>query len=102
MSKTNYESNDALTWLQVHNFLPIITGVIAIVAAFNLLQNRVELQNQKIDYLAGKADQCLIRQGDLESKLNNQALDIKELQTGRTVSVKGVSTYRAPTPTPKK
>lgn len=92
------KSNDTITWLQVHNLLPLVGILLSAVGVFNLLSNKVELQSQKVQYLNDAVNSCLNRATSIEQQVNNQSLDIKELQTKS--GVLGASTKRISSPTP--
>jgi hypothetical protein len=88
---------DAITWLQIHNFLPIVGLIVAVVGGYNLVTNALATQSQRIDYLTSSINTCLGSISAVQSDNFSQALDIKELQTKG--SVKGASTsVQQPTP----
>lgn len=98
-SREKFQQGDPITWLQVHNLLPLVGIIVAAIGVFNLLQTKVETQSQRIEYLDSAVNSCLTRTDSLEERLTNQSLDIKELQTKG--EVKGVSTVKPRiTPTP--
>lgn len=84
--KKKYQAGDPITWLQVHNLLPIIGIIIAAIGVFNVLSNKVDLTEQRLGFVESKVDACLAIQSDLEGRLNAQGIGIGSSK------VKGVST----------
>ena len=97
--REKYQQGDAITWLQVHNLLPVLGAIVAALSVYYVLQNKVELQNQQLGYLGNNVSSCLDRLASFETRINAQSLDIKELQTKGTV--RGASTqFSQPNPPP--
>ena len=92
--RRKYEDTDAITWLQVHNLLPVIAGIIAIASVFYLLQNKVELLNQREAFLESRLEAQQVSINDIQTKVNSQSLDIKALQV-EGGSVKGASIFKS-------
>lgn len=97
--RENYEKSDLITWVMVHNIIPVVAGALALAGIFNLLQTKVELNAQKLDALEARVVDQNATINELRTQINSQSLDIKELQVSGG-EVKGVSTRRQPTPTP--
>ena len=88
----NYQAGDSITWLQVHNLVPIISMIVAALTVFYVLQSKVELQNQRLTFFEGRINECFTDVQTVSGRLNKIELDIKEIQTKG--SVKGISTIQ--------
>lgn len=98
MSSKPSANADTITWLQVHNLLPILGVLISGITIFNLLSNRVSLAEQKLGYLESQVNTCQQNVSGVRDQINENNLSIKELQSRQ--EVKGVSTIKKVTPIP--
>lgn len=98
-TKQKFQDGDAITWLQVHNLLPIIVGIVSVVTAFSILQTKVELNKQATDDLKVGVQSCTTREDTSGQALHNLELKVADLEA-RQQSVKGISTKATPTDTP--
>lgn len=89
-TREQFQQGDAITWLQVHNLLPIVVGIISVVTAFGLVQSKVELNSQSIQYLQTGLSSCTTRIDQLEKNQTDSNLKIRDLEGSRP-AVKGAS-----------
>ena len=100
-TKEKYKQGDPITWLQVHNLLPIFMAIVSAIAVYNALSTKVSILEQKLSFQESSVSACRSSLAEVETKLNSQSLDIKELQTKG--SVKGITTTKpVATPAPEK
>lgn len=100
--REKYQEKDPITLLQVHNLIPYIGIIVSALGVYYTLKADVQLQGQRLSYLEASVNSCQVRIGTLESRVQQDELLIKELQTSK--NVKGVSTSSGTikvTPTPK-
>lgn len=96
--RDKYESGDVITWLQVHNLLPIIGVIVSALAVWQSLDKKVDLQNRDISTVESSMKNCQERLGIMESSINALNITVAEIQARG--SVKGVSTRMETAPTP--
>lgn len=78
-TREKFEQNDIITWIQVHNFLPIALVIVSITAFIYIMQGRIDLLKQEVDYRKYEIDRITQQMGILDSRINS-------------MNVKGVST----------
>jgi hypothetical protein len=94
--RENYESGDAITWIQVHNLLPILMIIISAVIGWQVLQKQVDLQSKDITNLRIDLERI---EGEINTNIaddSRQAIDIATL-LAKFPAVKGVSITKTDT-----
>lgn len=74
-------AKDAITWLQVNNWVPIIVSVVIVASSFFALQTRLALIEQKVEFIAKSQGEMLELFKSVENRYGLLSLDVKELQT---------------------
>jgi uncharacterized iron-regulated membrane protein len=102
---------DAITWIQLHNAVPIIGGILSLVGVFNFLSTKVELTSQRLEYTQQAVQANEARISSLENKVHEQDLSIQSRDSQRsvqgatvtpTIDLKASGLQNVLSPTPKK
>lgn len=93
--KEKFQQADPITWLQIHNLLPIILIIISALTGWYFYQNKVDRLEQGLLYQQAAISQQAAKIDALQSNREDQALKIKELEVKLLPTVKGVSTFRS-------
>lgn len=105
------QREDTITWLQIHNLVPFLGTIVAVVSSFYILSNKVDLQTQRQDYIQEQVKATSERAAALEARLHQQELTIgrsssqREVQgasTASSIDLKSGGLELLPTTTPKK
>ena len=67
----NEKKNDTITWLQVHNLVPILTAVISAALSFAALNTRLSVMESKIELVLINQEKELARNYDREVRYGN-------------------------------
>lgn len=98
--KEKYQSGDTITWLQVHNLLPLLAVLVSAVIFTTTLSNKVGTLEEKNKDLSGKIEACFSRTAQME-QLNNQNQGAIDEIKQRLGSVKGVAVQPTFKPQPR-
>jgi len=78
---TNKEQGkDAITWMTFNNVVPIVTSAVMITISWMTLITRIELLNQKIDYLVKNQEEYFQRNKEVQVRLGDHGLRISRLE----------------------
>jgi hypothetical protein len=75
------QSSDLVQLLSVNNFIPILVTIITVVIFVVGLGARIDLLDQKIDYIIVAQDKLLEKYANIEEKYGNLALQVKAIET---------------------
>ena len=84
--KEQVEQGDLGTWLKVHNFLPIVLTILAVVGTFYSLITKIEVLQTRVMYNEAISNEYRTRIESLESRYTDLLVDTK------TGQVKGIAT----------
>lgn len=75
------EQKEAITWFQFNNIVPIVITAVMIAGSFFLLQTKVSLLEQKLDFIISSQKDSGTQTGAVSSQTAINTLDIRELRT---------------------
>lgn len=95
--RENYEKADPITWVQIHNLLPIVIALVSVVAAYYIQSGQIEINKRDLErheiilneLLKGQEQQNLILER-INTKLG--IANVHGISTSSAL-LKGVNTY---------
>ena len=78
--------SDAITWATVNNIVPIVTSAIMITISFMALSNKLELLNQKVEYLVKQTEEYNLRNKEVQTRLGIVESNIVEINTKLSIN----------------
>ena len=74
-------AGNAITWLQVNNWFPIVTSSVLVAASFFTLQSKLALIDQRVGFVAESQAEMLTLFKSVESRYGELALKVERLET---------------------
>lgn len=71
------KSDSAITWVQFHNWVPIITSVVLIASSFFMIQTRLALIEQKVELIAQGQKTMIEIFKDIETRYGQLSLKVE-------------------------
>lgn len=75
------KANQALTWLQVNNWVPIISAAIMLTVSFGALSTQIALLNQKMDNLVETQKTMIVKYDSLLAEINSMEQRMSKVET---------------------
>jgi len=73
--------DDTITWATFNNIVPIVTSAVMIAISWMTLITRIELLNQKIDYLVKNQDEYFQRNKEIQTRVGTLEVKVSTLET---------------------
>lgn len=74
------KKEETITWLQINNWVPIITSAVMVALAFGAINTRLSLIEQKVEGIAASQTQMLDLFKSVENRYGVLSLQVKELE----------------------
>lgn len=75
------KSQDTISWLQVNNWVPIITSLIIVAISYGMLFTRISVLETKMDIVIEQQKQVIAKFHDVETRYGELALKVNSLET---------------------
>ena len=72
--------DDTITWASVNNIVPLIGSAIMVASSFFMLQTRLSLIEQKVEYIAKSQEEMLTLFKSVEQRYGEMALKVNTLE----------------------
>ena len=73
--------NDSLTWFQINNIVPIITSIVIIALSWASLGAKIDLLNQKVEYLTKQVEEYNQRNKEVQTRIGTSESNIQVIFT---------------------
>jgi len=93
--------SDILSWSQVKNWLPIVSGSLVIAGAFFSVRTELAVMKEKLDQVVTAQEKYLQKEVTHDDKLNNHETRISVLEVKKTSQTSGQSAQLVSRPTIK-